>query len=319
MVIRSVVAATILAGGSATAGLAAEPITASVGGYMNFGLAYQSDNGDEVGVLRDGEIWFGWKGTTDNGLTFDGRVELEAATDANDQIDENWARVSGAFGAITIGSNDDASDAFEYGYFEAPSTKIGYFDSDVGVIGSSNGGDSPSIFYTTPNISGFQAMVGWSPDAGADGVGNAFHQGDGNLVFGDDTSKWSVGAGYTGEFSGVELEFGGGYFTIENGPDAWQGGATVSYQGFGVGVTYDQRGANDGEDDAIAVGAQYVTGPWTFAGGWATALSGEDMNDYGVWATYAVAPGVTGTLGYEGNDSDEPGDNTVMGYMRVSF
>ncbi|WP_170317574.1 porin [Paroceanicella profunda] len=318
MVIRSVVAATILAGGSATASFAAEPITGSVGGYMNFGLAYQSDNGDEIGVLRDGEIWLGWKGTSDNGLTFDGRVELEAYT-TEDQIDENWARVSGNFGSVMIGSNDDASDAFEYGYFEAPSTKIGYFDSDASVIYSSNGGDSPAIFYTTPNISGFQAMVGWTPDYQADGLGNSQHQGDNNLVFGDDSSKWSFGAGYSGEFNGVEVDFGGGYFTIENGPDAAQGGITVTYQGFGVGVTYDQRGANDGEDDAIAVGAQYTTGPWTVAGGWSTALSGEDMNDYGIWATYAVAPGVTGTLGYEGNDTDEVGDNTVMGYMRVAF
>ena len=65
----------------ATGALAAEPLTASIGGYMHIGVGLTDDidgtgSEDKVGVLRDGEIHFNFKGSSDNGLTFDGRVEL---------------------------------------------------------------------------------------------------------------------------------------------------------------------------------------------------------------------------------------------------
>ncbi|QDL90871.1 porin [Paroceanicella profunda] len=325
----------LVAASLGSASFAAEPITGSVGGYMMMGLVYMDEQGDEIGVLRDGEIHLGWKGTSDNGLTFDGRIELEAYT-TGDQIDENWARVSGTFGSVMIGSDDSASNAMEKGVFYGAGSRVGYWDSFYSAMYTSMGGDVPVIRYTTPNISGFSAAIDWAPNSSADGSR------DNNLVFGNyedgsdaDGQRWSVGAKYEGEFDGVGFGIGAGY--LDGDADVyddgrWHVGGEVSYVGFSVGVHYDSAGwawvgpaGFSGYDDSLAVGMQYETGPWTFGAGWAFALAGPDANNYGAWVTYAIAPGVTGTLGYEGNDVGEyntvfrESENMVTGYLRVAF
>ncbi|GIX12373.1 MAG: hypothetical protein KatS3mg118_0332 [Paracoccaceae bacterium] len=309
----------LVAASVASTTLAAERITGSVGGYMMIGLVYQDNGSDpELGVLRDGEIFLQWKGTSDNGLTFDGRVELEAFTTA-DQIDENWARVSGSWGAIKIGSDDSASEDHERGIFYGPGARTGYFDSFYSTLFSSNAGDVPMIRYTTPNFSGFSASVDWAPNQNADGAL------DGGLVFGTNQQRWSIGASWDGEFNGVSVGIGAGYLWAErpvNDFTTWHVGAQIGYQGFSLGVHYDSAGNAGVEDDgAIAVGLQYVTGPWTFGGGVAFDTAGPDNVNWGAWVTYALAPGVTATLGYEGNDDTVPGgfDTTVSAYLRMGF
>jgi len=91
----------VAAGLVAGAAQAADPVTASVSGYMHAGVGYVDRRGSDadIGVMRDGEIHFNARGTSDNGLTFRGRVELEAFT-SGDQIDENWVEVGGAFGRV---------------------------------------------------------------------------------------------------------------------------------------------------------------------------------------------------------------------------
>ncbi|HEU0221301.1 MAG TPA: porin [Paracoccaceae bacterium] len=317
MMLLKRLAATTVACSLAGGALAAEPVTASIGGYLNIGIAYQNNDtpgapSDEIGVLRDGEIHFKFEGTADNGLTFDGRVELEAFT-TGDQIDENWARISSPWGSIKVGSDDDASDEFEFGIIEAPSTIIGYFDSDRSILESSNGDDTPTIFYETPTfLGGLAAMMSYAPQAGLDGAT------DTALAFGDEP-KWAIGAGYERVYNGISFGLGGGYFDHENGPKAWQLGGMVGYRGASLGVHFDEDGT--GTFSTLAVGVQYETGPWTVAGGWTTALDGPGLNNWGLWATYALAPGVTTTLGYEGNDDKSVAgfDTTVIGYMRIGF
>lgn len=311
---RMALLASALAIVPAVAATAAERIKGTVGGYMLIGLVYQTDNSDELGVLRDGEIFLGFEGTSDNGLTFEGRVELEAFT-TSDQIDENWASVSGSWGTIMIGSNDDAVDNHERGAFYAPEARIGYYDSFYSVLFSSNGNDNPMIRYSTPDFSGFQASIDWAPNAGADGAT------DGALVFGAD-NLISVGASWDGEFNGVSIGIGAGYQTFD-GPSGdfsgWMVGGQVSYEGFSIGVQYDSAGNGGVEDEgAIAIGAEYATGPWTFGGGIAFSVDGPDTTNWGIWATYALAPGVSFTLGYEGNDTNT-NETTVTGYLAMRF
>ncbi len=305
---------------------AAEPITGTIGGYMQFGVIYGADRGDEIGILRDGEIFLGASGSSDNGLTFRVRVELEAFT-TGDQIDENWAQVSGSFGALRVGSDDTASQAHERGVFYG-AVNTGYFDSEYSTNFVTTGGDVPMIRYTTPNISGFSASVDYAPNSDADGQGGE-NFGDGLKTFGDEDGieaaagdRYSVGASYEGEFSGVGFGVGGGYIDGNDFDDGlWQVGADLSYAGFGVGVHYDSAGnglGNGSDEGAIAVGVTYSTGPWGFGGGWSTALDGPDNNNWGVWANYALAPGVVAELGYEGNDGDDQ-DTIVAASMRFDF
>ncbi|HEU0221302.1 MAG TPA: porin [Paracoccaceae bacterium] len=307
---------------------AAEPITGSVGGYMMIGLVYQDNDtpaapSDELGVLRDGEIHLQFEGTSDNGLTFSGRVELEAFTTA-DQIDENWAQVESSFGALRIGSDDSASEDHEVGVFYGPGSRTGYFDTFDSPLFSSNGGDVPMIRYSTPTFAGFAASADWAPCGSCDGAL------DSGLVFGVD-ERYSVGASWRGEFSGFSLAVGAGYLyqNLVLGGDfnTWHVGGQVGYAGFSFGVHYDSAGNAGVEDDgAVAVGAEYATGPWTFGAGVSfsvadtTGLNDETIG-WGIWATYALAPGVTATLGYEGDDEDvsTPNETTVSAYLRMGF
>ncbi|MEL6980391.1 MAG: porin [Pseudomonadota bacterium] len=59
-------------------------------------------------IINEAEIQFKAKGTLDNGITIEVRVELEGYGD--DYIDENWVKISSSFGSILIGSNDNALD-----------------------------------------------------------------------------------------------------------------------------------------------------------------------------------------------------------------
>lgn len=294
---------------------AAEKITASVGGYFSFGIVYQNQAGtDEVGVLRDGEIHFKWKGTSDNGLTFDGRVELEGFTTA-DQIDENWARVAGPWGSLLIGSDDTAANKYAVGFFESPDHQLGYMNSrQADVFNPSSEGDHPTIRYTTPKVAGFSAAIDWAPSVASDGLG------DSGLEFGTDY-RASFGAGYEAEFGEFSVSLGGGYVYIENTRQSWQLGGEVGYKGFEAGVYYDEDGF-DNTFSSISVGGRYATGPWTFALGWTTTLDGPDFNLWSVWATYALAPGVSATLAYEGSDDAALAggfDTTVAGYLYLAF
>lgn len=311
---QQLLGATALLGALASPALAADPITASVGGFSNIGLIYQNNGSDpELGVIADGEIHFKFRGTSDNGLTFDGRVELEAFG-TGDQIDEYWARVSGPWGAILIGTDDTAADKFSTGVFETPSHLIGYMNSDQGIFDPSTEGDVPVIRYTTPSFYGFRASADWAPDSTAD-------PGNQQITFGNSQQRYSVGAGWEGEFSGVDIEIGGGFVDYENGRESWTLGGVLGYQGVALGVYFDEDGLED-DFSSLAVGLRYATGPWTFAGGWSMAMDGPDYNSWAVWVTYALAPGATLALGYEGNDdAARTGgqDTTVASYLNLRF
>jgi hypothetical protein len=316
MMKKALFASTALVAASlASTGFAAEKVTASLGGYMMIGLVYQDNANDpEVGVLRDGEIFFNAKGTSDNGLTFNVHVELEAFTDNVDQIDENWGEVEGSWGAIRIGSDDTASDNSERGVFYGPGGRTGYFDSFYAVLGTGNGGDAPMIRYETPNFSGFEARFDWAPNATADAAADR-----GGLYFGNNQQRWSIGATWDGEFDGFSVGIGAGYEDGDLFAEAnYNLGAQISFSGFSLGVHYASSG-NGADLGAVAVGAMYVTGPWTFGGGFAFATDGPDASNWGVWATYALSPGVTATLGYEGNDTAGNFDTSVSAYLRMGF
>ena len=165
----------------AMAGVAsAKDVELGLGGYMRVGAAYVSepeaagagDEDENFVLLRDGEIHFKGKGTLDNGLTIEARVELEAFT-TGDQIDENWVRVSSSFGQIMIGGNDNA--AINAGYVGFTSTFINHANADgtyvftPGNVGTYNQEDDIGIHYYTPTIAGFQVGVSYQPDDDNDG------------------------------------------------------------------------------------------------------------------------------------------------------
>ncbi|MEM8751579.1 MAG: porin [Pseudomonadota bacterium] len=307
--------AIVAAAGMTSAANAAEWET-GVSGYYYLGLAL-SDNGtqDGLGVLRDGEIHFNGRLTADNGITFRARVELESNTSV-DQIDENWGSVSGSFGTILIGSNDDAVYNNHVGVIYAPGARVGYYDEFNIVTQAAPynrpgvGIDAIGIHYTTPEFFGFKAYGSYHPDAlGSDGLG------DSNVPVFNGVDLYAVGASYTGDFGDFGFGVSGGYTDIESTAELITIGANVSFAGFTLAGTYQHENV-DGADNAdeFAVGLQYATGPWTVAGGYAHAsddqfFGGEEDQITG-WVTYAAAPGVLFTVGLEYADQpsgDAPG------------
>lgn len=289
----------LVAGAAAGIASAAERPTGSVGGYMFFGagLTDVSASGDtEVNLLRDGEIHLKFSGSSDNGLTFAGRVELEAFT-TSDQIDENWATVSGSFGEILVGSNDTAGDNYgDVGIFCAAGCRIAYYDGfgEIPMAYSDDGGvDSLGIRYATPTIAGFTAAVSYHPDYGVDGVNDTARIVSGGPAI-SFTDVVSVAANYSGEFSGFGVAVGADY-TFGDGAvrdlDVWSVGAELGYAGFTGGIHYESNDTTSSDD--IAVGFRYKTGPWTFGGGYAFSdTAASDIDTFAGWVSYALAPGV---------------------------
>jgi len=119
-----VAAAGLFVADVASAQVKAEPISVTVGGYMNQAFKIQDkgtnantaqqNEGNMVFGRPDTEIWFTVRAVLDNGLKVGGRVELEGAT-YGDQIDESYGWFEhDAYGRVEIGSTDRVSSKMNY-------------------------------------------------------------------------------------------------------------------------------------------------------------------------------------------------------------
>lgn len=332
----------LVAAGFAGSAFAAEPMTLSVGGYMHAGVGYVDDGTDsDIGVMRDGEIQFTATGSSDNGLTFRARVELEAYTDANtatvdpatgfvtgiggnDQIDENWVSVGGAFGTVKIGGDDHASYNLATGVLFSSGAKIGHYDdfgeSNITYVSNNRFSDAIGIHYTTPTIAGITGGVSYHP-GGGDGTGDGT-----NLITGD-ADVISLGLNVTQDLGGFGFTLSGGYDMIEGAPagaedDGFTAGAEVVFAGFTVGGLYIDGVGIAGEENYVA-NAAYSTGPWAAGIGYSLATEvapNVDHTKYAGWVGYALAPGVRTSIGVEMSEQDGADTaTTAMGWISLSF
>ncbi|MFV0473060.1 MAG: porin [Pikeienuella sp.] len=297
-----------------------------VSGFMLGGVGLtDGDNQNGIGVMRDGEVHFDARLAADNGIVFAAHAELEAFTDGadNDQIDENWLRVIGAFGLIEIGS--DATVGYEQvtalGIVAAPEGRIGYADasglttaalvSESAYVGIAE--DGIGIHYSTPDFGGFQAHASYLPSLDSDGVNDT-----NNFQFDDNNDEaWSVAATFVREFGDFGVGVGGHYSDIE-GVRGEQLGivGNVSYMGFTAAGFFE----DDFNGDEFGVGLQYQTGPWTVAGGYTNSRE-FDNQIASAWVTYDAAPGVSLTAGVEYADDDTISEEDFGGaaYIAVFF
>lgn len=258
-----------------SAAQAAEPLTMKVGGYMyaGIGVADQLGGDSDFGVMRDGEIHFSVSGASDNGLTFGVRVELEAWTQAGDQIDENYVTVGGDWGRVMIGGNDHASYNLATGVIYFMGAHIGAYDafgeagSGTSAISNNRWGDQVAINYRTPNLSGFLAEVSYMPSGNSDGwndsnslVTASNHPGTSDIV--------SLGVNYRMELDSFAFQVSGGYDWADdyNGggdADGFMAGLQFEFSGFLVGGHW-QQAMDNGDTDEYLANVGYSTGPWNF-------------------------------------------------------
>ena len=312
---KALIATTALvAAGFATSATAAEWST-RVTGYYFLGLGVSDNsNQDGVAVLRDGEAHVRAKLVADNGITFQARIELEAFS-SGDIIDENYGTISGSFGTILIGANDDAAYNNHVGVIYAPGARIGYYDtfSLTAAAGASFaahgvGSDQVGIHYTSPSLAGFKVTGSYHPTASSDGGS------DSNNPFFQNGDYWTVGASYNGDFGDFGFGLSAGYSSDAPFQPNFDGGlapradlitigANVSFSGFTVAGTYENTDFDGGGSlDEYSVGAQYSTGPWTVGAGWSDAEAQGEVA--AGWVTYGLAPGVLFTAGLEYGDSN---------------
>jgi predicted porin len=366
-----------LAGGA----MASDGIKLDVGGF--FRTAYMvnfddsSDGGDNAdlghdratdGVFSDAEIYFKGEVTLDNGLTAGARVELEGET-AGDQIDEAWIFFSGGFGEVRIGSEDQAlaisciTPPGSTANFGATSpdnigaNTDGVISADTGGTISSNSvcagveGDSQKIVYFTPNFSGFQLGVSYTPNENAQTYGQdgGPHIGMPAENPGDSRHNFSAYASYSYEGDGWGLTVGGGGAWeghVEEGNDTggkrdaqdfYQTGLVVSFGGFKVGGAFeyfnDVAGVQDGADEThnldawvAAGGVSYNVDAWTVGLGYshgrfdiveADDSNGHDTQDrLALTGNYDMGPGIAldASIAYTWTGTSEEDNNAVDDY-----
>ncbi|MDF2765532.1 MAG: hypothetical protein K0S81_2526 [Rhodospirillales bacterium] len=270
------------------------------------GGAPESGNGRQNSAIdQDWEVHFRAQQTLDNGIVVGGRVELEGATNGededsdfdtrdsfsngNDQIDERWLYFRGGFGEIRAGDEDDARKQKGYTYpdptgfiFGVNSPTFTFNNAATGQAVSSNTtipnleNDSAKIIYFTPSFGGFQLAVSYAPD----GTQDRSSFGTGGTDEGQVSNAWSAGADYSGEFGGFTIGLGGGYsmgsFEDDRGdPSVWNVGLNVGFAGFTVGgsVAFVDRDTDDTfagiqESTVYDVGVTYTIDAVTVGLGW---------------------------------------------------
>ena len=165
---------------------------------------------------------------------------------------------------------------------------------------------------------GFKVGASYQPDLGADGASDT-----GVVSFGFDNGPgtsdavYSIGAAYDGSFGDFGLGLSAAYQDGDDfGSDAWHVAGNVSFSGFKIAGGYEDDGS-----DEFYIGASYSTGPWTIAGGYSNDdVVGDNNEAYAAWVSYKLAPGVSATVGLEGNDNAAVNSDIAgLAYLQMNF
>jgi len=318
----------------------AQDFEVTLQGYTEFGTRLAEDNilptqggnpsggtGDRgFGFFMDTEIHFLAEGTTDSGITYGSKVELEVYSGSGlgsdgTSADEAGVFFSGGFGRIEAGRDDGVEDVMFLGGADVQSG-TGGTDGDTANLTQpeiQDSGDSAKVAYFTPRIAGFQLGASYGDpgdDGGADDNGNF-----GNGV--------GVGGNWVGAFGGLETTLSAvGYFADgesggtpgtadffrNNDISNYAVGGVINFAGFGFGATWGQQ-TDFNEGDIVNIGLQYGFGPASASVGWNyfSPDAGEDQNVYAVSGDIGILPGVVLKGDYTYNDETELRDGSFAG------
>ena len=255
-----------------TAGVAAAEVTLS--GYAEIGIkqapvadATTGAVSDEILFHHDLDVKFTLSGTTDNGLTFGGTIDLdEVSGGISSEAGPHSVFISGDFGTVTMGDTDGA--------FDWAMSEIGW-------------GTSIADDHT--------AHGGWNGnsglDGGLDGQVARYEYSFGDFAFavsaeiGDRTTDadgiYGIGAKYSGDLGGVDLGIGVGYQDGDyTTPSVATTGGSASISGeadiYGISIAADF-------DGGFGTRLNFSSLDGSTTGG-----TGFDWNHYGIGVTYGV-------------------------------
>lgn len=306
------------------------PFTVTLGGSVRSDFIILNDNAASVSSREarlDYRLHLKAEAKAENGLTygFDARLRNNQNSVGQDVVgaDRKFVYMGGSWGQVQLGDTLAVDSNFEV---QAPTVGIGQADYAFGpsvnqysFYHANEGEFHTKLVYYTPVFSGFQAGISYTPEKGSAGRDNARTK----IASGSNNYKdlISLGAAYTGSFSGVGVKLGGGVqfgeakdvsATVRANVDdyvVWHLGAQLSYAGFTFGGHYyDNQGQGNGGqlakgDDQIGwqLGLTYSTGPWGVGINYArtetdyAARGRRDDSDYmvGLGAAYQLAPGLS--------------------------
>jgi outer membrane protein OmpU len=233
--------------------------------------------------------------TADNGLNYGVRLNLNGGAADTMVADEAFAYISGAWGQIVLGDDDNAGNRMQRGAWNAlkgasgPYGGLGGLNTLYGGNGTDGlqsradwqvytGADATKIVYLSPKFSGFDFGASFQPDSGSASGGGAVADTDND---GDFENTFDIHGRYSGTFDNVGINVAAGF---EMGTDETAAGAEihdlsifgiggdVSFSGFTIGAHYRDYGDTyltaaqtaASADSGIqwSLGAGYQAGPW---------------------------------------------------------
>ena len=282
-----------------------------------------------IDVRGNTEVHFNGSATLDNGMKITARVALEGQShtsdgkpspaNGNDQIDESWVAVSGSFGKIILGSDENAAVQMLIGMTGAWATNVGqnlHFNSgewipaadgtgggrfhvmhDARIREHGGGGDGEKITYISPRFGGFQVGLSYIPEE---------EQDDNRLVdiSGVHHDGLAGAASYQGKFGDVGFAVGGGMISMQGREDttgaagedksSWGLAGRLDFGGgFRVAVGYEQwTSPRVLEGSVVEAGVRFVSGANQFS---LSGTHGEKENDAAQYT--AVGAGYNRVLG----------------------
>jgi predicted porin len=335
-------------GVSAVAAPAMAQVDVTVGGHTKNYVGFLSqDDVDErnFDMLTESEVHFNAEGTADNGLTYGFHVETEADGSDSFEVEESYLYLASSLGRVNMGSEDGANYLLQVAAPSADANIDGlrqYINPVInqGELDYANDitGQDEKITYLSPNWSGFQFGLSYTPEVADD---NGAGVGGFNLDDQEDNqgSGYEGSVRYEGTFNNVGFAVGAGYSHIDieedvdntsDDIDQWNIGADFDIGAFGVGAAYtetESAGAvPDADVDTIVVGADYTTGPFQFGASYLNqdADNDDETDRYTGGVVYTLTQGLTlrGSISYSdletagGADSDA---TSVLGGIQFNF
>jgi outer membrane protein OmpU len=268
-------------------------------GYTTQAADLTTNDGDSF--RTDNEVTITFSSKTDSGLTITGRYDIDADSAGGD-TDESSLAISGGFGKIVLGSDDDAADAFGVHEQDLIAEEASSTPTSASILtnaGESGNGDTNKVTYFTPAMGGFKAGVS-TTDSGTTGV----------------TDRTTMGASYN-------MPIDGGSLLVEYNQGKTDGGTDTDHQNYGATLTMGamsmiistatQEKANN-DIEANGIGIKYDMG----GGMYLAAASMEAEDDHSAATTAGEKEKYTSTMAEVGY-TIAPGLNAAVTYVDYEY
>jgi outer membrane protein OmpU len=299
------------------AGAAAADV--SLSGYAEMGVA----GGDliETQFHNDVVINFNFSGSTDNGVEFGGRVQLDdtnggGTINGTPGFDDEAFWVSGAFGKVTLGETDGA---FDWALSEI------YTGTSLADDHSTHAG---AYWFTGLDGVYDNQIVRYEYSFGDFGVAVSAEMDD--TAVGD--TNWALGGKWAGNMGGADI--GVGLAVQDNGMNTLWGlsASAAMSNGFSANIGFaDLDGTSDTVGNGVpsdtwwGLGVAYTTGALTVGANYGEyqAVAGSNPSGFGLVANYDLGGGAVAMAGYGSSDNgvagNGAGDNTWTLGVGLSF